>query len=326
MIVWGITDGTAGTVAQVKALAAAIGAEPLMKKILIKKPYVQLPNRFYPAPVHRLLPHLIDWKESDPLMLPWPDVIISCGRRAALSALAIREWMRATGEKKPRLIHIQDPQMPAHYFDLVIPMAHDKIVAPNVIKTRFALHTISPEKLDAARSAFAAQFASYPKPHIAVLLGGSTNKYTLTPQHMDGVIQSLHSVLAKNEGSLLITASRRTGEDNAASLAEAFKANSRVYLYDGQGENPYMGLLACADFIIATNDSVNMMSEAVATGKPLYILPLPGHSGTKPARFAESLIIEDMARPLWGKLERFDYPKSDEMQRVADEVRRLLAA
>ena len=50
-----------------------------------------------------------------------------------------------------------------------------------------------------------------------------------------------------------------------------------------------MGMLACADEIIVTNDSVNMMSEALATGKKVTILNLEGHENTKPARFAEMI-------------------------------------
>ncbi len=85
-----------------------------------------------------------------------------------------------------------------------------------------------------------------------------------------------------------------------------------------------MGMLALAETIIVTNDSVNMMSEAHATGKPLYILPLPGHANTKPARFAETLIRSGIARPLGSKLENWNYPVEDEMARLAAEVKAAL--
>ena len=90
-------------------------------------------------------------------------------------------------------------------------------------------------------------------------------------------------------------------------------------------KNPYMGMLALADYVIVTNDSVNMMSEAAATGKPVYIMSLPGHSGTKQARFADGLIHDGIARPLAGKLESWHYEVSDEMEKLAAEVKRRLA-
>ena len=38
------------------------------------------------------------------------------------------------------------------------------------------------------------------------------------------------------------------------------------------GENPYPGFLAVADRLVVTPDSVNMLSEAVAVGVPVYTL------------------------------------------------------
>ena len=40
----------------------------------------------------------------------------------------------------------------------------------------------------------------------------------------------------------------------------------------GDGENPYQGYLAAADRIVVTPDSVNMLSEACAAGKPVFTL------------------------------------------------------
>ena len=128
------------------------------------------------------------------------------------------------------------------------------------------------------------------------------------------------------QNSLLITPSKRTGDDNIAMLRAAFANNIRAYVYDFVEENPYMGLLALADTIIVSDDSVNMMSEAHATGKPLYILPLPGHDETKPARFAQKLIEEKSARKLSKILESWHYEQSVEMQHLAQNIKDLLPA
>jgi hypothetical protein len=47
-----------------------------------------------------------------------------------------------------------------------------------------------------------------------------------------------------------------------------------VHFWNGadDGENPYRGYLAAADRIVVTPDSVNMLSEACATGKPVFTL------------------------------------------------------
>jgi mitochondrial fission protein ELM1 len=317
---WGITDGSAGMVAQVKALAQAMQVQPEMKKIALHPRFAWQPNAMYAAGFqHYILDYALDKSKSDALPTPWPELVISCGRKGALIAMGMRHAAGAgTGTE---FIHIQDPQAPARNFDLVIAMEHDKITGPNVIKTRFALHSITLEALAAAKAAFEPRFAGYHKPLIAVLIGGSTNKYTLSKNAMKHVIDSLRKLLANTPRSLLITASRRTGIDNIAALQQAFAGNPRVYIYDGKSENPYVGLLALADYIVVTNDSVNMMSEAHATGKPIYILPLPGHKRTKPARFAERLVGENIARFLTADLEHWTYPVNDEMQHIAAQIR-----
>lgn len=315
---WGLTSGAAGMVAQVKSLALALNLDVQMKKVDIRAPFSFLPNAVYPCVRSFIFPQLLS-RESDSLAEPFPDVIISCGRRAALVAMGLK--MKAPDT---RFIHIQDPQMPARYFDLVVAMAHDKIEGENVIKTRFALHSITSDSLRQARNMFEPVFASYASPRIAVLLGGSTNKYTLNTQAMEQVVSGLKDLLDKSKGSLLITPSRRTGEANITRLREAFAGEKRVYIYNFLDENPYMGLLALADAIVVSNDSVNMMSEAHATGKPVYILPLSGHEHTKPARFAEALMRDGIARRMDGDLEKWDYPVSNEMQELAQAIRQRL--
>ena len=338
---WGLTSGQAGMTAQVRALAQALQLSPQMKKIDIRKPFSYLPNEIYPPFRKLVIPHLLA-PGSDSLLPPYPDIVISCGRRAGLVAMAMRSTspsltLPPAGGGDTRFIHIQDPHISPRYFDAVIAMQHDKITGPNVIKTRFALHAVTPETLCEAQQKFAPLFVSYHAPKVAVLLGGSTNKYTLSSDAMAGVIDSLRKLLANTQASLLITPSRRTGENNIRLLRATFTptlpspaggggtGRGRVYIYDFTAENPYLGLLACADTIIVTNDSVNMMSEAHATGKPIYILPLPGHSNTKPARFAESLIADGIARTLSNSLETWTYPLSGEMDLLAEKVASHLA-
>ncbi len=321
---WGLTDGSAGMVAQVKALAVCLGKQVEMKTIRVKKPYVYLPNAVHAAMFkHSIFPGFLD-AESDRLAAPWPELVISCGRRAGLIAMGLRSHLlKEPG--RPVFIHIQDPQMPPRHFDVVVAMAHDKVEAENVIKTQYALHRVTPEGLAQARAQFEPRFANYPSPHIAVLLGGSTNKYVFSDAAMRVVIGKLKAVLAATQGSLLITPSRRTGEKNIALLREAFSGEARVYIYDFVEENPYMGLLALADVLVVSDDSVNMMSEAHATGKPIYLLELPGHVGTKPARFGARLEHEGAARALVPDMAQWSYSKSNEMEWLAKKLETMLA-
>ena len=83
-----------------------------------------------------------------------------------------------------------------------------------------------------------------------------------------------------------------------AALAAAL-APAGAWVWDGTGENPYFGLLALADAIVVTEDSVSMVSEAVATSAPVLLAPLPGRS-RRIARFTGALIAEGRVRPFRG--------------------------
>jgi mitochondrial fission protein ELM1 len=319
---WGITDGSAGMEAQVKALGHALGLVPQMKRITVAAPWAWLPNACYASPLKTLLVPYFLAEGKEELAAPYPDLVISCGRKGAMVAMGLRSRIKEGGTK---FIHIQDPQVDSRQFDIVVAMEHDHIHGPNVLKTRFALHTITPPLLDKLKSQYAPRFASYPDPKTVVLIGGSTNKYTLTGGAMMRLITTLQSVASHVPGSLLITPSRRTSNDHIDMLKATFAGNERVYIYEGGGENPYLGLLALAQTLIVTNDSVNMMSEAAATGRPLYLLMLEGHVDTKPARFAEALIRDGIARPLTGRLVSWGYHNiGDEMKNLARDVRQRL--
>jgi mitochondrial fission protein ELM1 len=267
----GITDGSAGMEAQVRALAEAMQLDVEMLAVKVNSAWKILPNIARDIGLHLLFP-------VTPQKIPPAGIIISCGRKGAL--------VSATIKNRAKRIHIQAPQMSPKHFDVVIAMEHDNIQAANILQTPYALHNITPEKLASAQAHWQPKFEHLQKPWNAVLIGGSTNKYTLGGNAMRELIAQIEKI----EGSLLITTSRRTGEENIKLLTHHFGGrNNKVFLYTGEVENPYMGMLACADKIYATNDSVNMMSEAIASGKPTFILPLLGHNNTKPARFAETL-------------------------------------
>lgn len=311
MRVWGLTDGSAGMEAQARALAEGLHAvDCTMKTARLRKPWDIFPNGFFALAGKYAAPL---WG-GGMLSPPFPDLVISCGRKGAAAALTLRGCA-----PKVSFVHIGDPYVNAAHYDAVVAMKHDKITGPNVIKTRFALHGMTPQKLTEAREKWQKEFAPYPAPRVAVLLGGSTHRYTLTR----GAMKKLIADIRRIKGSLLITPSRRTGKENLRLLQTALR-RSDAYIHSLSGENPYLGLLAWADYIIVTNDSVNMMSEAVATAKPVYILPLPGYGAGKPARFAERLIDEGIARRFSPQPEHWSHAPVLEMPAIAQAIKNIL--
>lgn len=319
MRLWGLTSGHAGMRAQVQGVLEALGGSPEvtfeMKSARRRAPFSWLPVWAWWGALSQLE------AGSDALEPPWPDAVISSGRRSAALALAIR----AASGGKTKLIHLTDPRGSRSRFDLIVAMQHDRAAGPNVLHTRFALHALTPEKLALAAEEWRPRFAHLPRPWIAVLVGGTTNKYTLTQARMQALIARLSAFHAQAGGSLIITPSRRTGSENVASLL-SLASRDNIYVHDGKGENPYLAMLALADALVVTDDSVNMMSEAAYTGKPFYLINLPDHSGTKPARFATLLAALGIARALpgHGGIARWSYEAPDERARVAVAVRTVL--
>ena len=144
----------------------------------------------------------------------------------------------------------------------------------------------------------------------------------MTPGITAGVADRL-AAWARDQGAgLLVTPSRRTGADNAAILADRL-TGLPARIWDGTGENPYFGMLALADVLVVTADSVNMLSEAAATGKPVYVIGLEG-GNAKFARFHRTMAEAGVTRPFGGALERWHYEPVDDTGVTADTISRLL--
>jgi mitochondrial fission protein ELM1 len=161
-----------------------------------------------------------------------------------------------------------------------------------------------------------------PRPIVTVLLGGSNDVYRLTADVMQTVAPRIAGAARRLNAGLLVTPSRRTGAESVEVLRAHLQGLPHV-IWDGTGDNPYFGFLAAADFIVVTCDSVNMVSEACATGKPVYVAELPGGS-EKFRRFHALLRQDGMTRAFDGALEPYTYAPLDDMREVVERVRLLL--
>lgn len=307
---WIITPGEAGFESQARGLAEALDTVPVLKRVRVKRPWTWIPGSWWPAPLSALA------AGSDTLTAPWPDLIISCGRIAAPLAIAIK---RASGGRT-RVVHIQDPLMPLQAFDLVIAPRHDGVAGPNVVTTIGAIHGVTPAKLAAAAERWRDTFAGLPRPLLGALIGGSNGRFTLDHAIMTKLADGLATLARQHAAGLAVTPSRRTGAANEAVLRERL-AGLPAFIWDGAGDNPYLGILALADMLVVTEDSVSMTSEALATGKPVYVVRLRGHS-RRQRRFHETLIAAGYTRPFDGELARWSYAPPDDTSRAAAECRR----
>jgi uncharacterized protein len=309
---WILTEGLAGTEAPCRGLARALALAPVIKRVKVRQPWDFLPGRLWfkalSAPT----------ADSDRLAPPWPDLVISSGNVAAPLAVAIK---RASGGAT-RIVHIQNPKMPLRLFDLVIAPRHDGIAGDNVVITRGTLHGLAPGALAEAERAWQPVFAHLKRPLLAFLCGGSNGRFELTPARIGAICAGLRQRMARDGIGVAVTPSRRTGEANTA-LLHAELGAAGAYVWDGVAPNPYLGLLAHADFVAVTQDSVSMISEAIGTGKPVYWIPLAGRS-RRLQRFVEALTADGVLRR-WpddgAPLATWRYDPPDDTARAAATIR-----
>ena len=311
---WLVTDGRIGIENEALGLAEALGVSHELKRVAPRAPWRWLPPRIVPCPLASLGP------AADAFRPPWPDLLIACGRQSVAIAAEIK---RRAGNAT-FAVFLQNPRVPTTWFDLVVPPMHDHVSGPNVIETRGAIHRVTPQKIAAGAERFRGAFAHLKRPLVAVMIGGASKEYKFDATDAERIGQDLARFAETNDASLVVTMSRRTGEANAAIIRKALEG-PRSWIWDGQGENPYFGMLGLADAMVATVDSIAMTSEAASTGKPVYVMGLRGER-RKFVEFHSRLQADGVTRPFDGSLATWTYPPLDDTGLVARAIRARLGA
>lgn len=305
-LVWVVSEGMAGTENQCLGVAEALGVTPVVKRISLNQPWKFL-SPYVGCETHATF-------AGDPLEAPWPDIVIASGRKSIAAVRFIKKKNPATF-----VVQIQDPRIRSSAFDLIAVPEHDPTRGKNVLVTTASPNRMTAQKLAAAKEEFRSTFESLPSPRVAALIGGNSKSHRLTVDQTHDICERLMG-LVKNKFGLMITTSRRTGEDNERIIKTQLMADTS-YIWDGKSPNPYFGMLAWADYIIVTSDSVSMMSEAATTGKPVYVVPIKGGS-RRLNRCLDVLLNKGFARFFDGYLENYTYPPLADARLIADEIRR----
>jgi mitochondrial fission protein ELM1 len=288
--VWVIHDGKAGMANQVIGLAEALRWPFSEKRLVIRSPWCHLAPSLWFYPAKALDP------SGDTLTPPWPDILIACGR----NTVALARMVKRRNGGRTFWVQIQDPRFARAEADLVVAPRHDPAPGDNVFRTLGAVHRVTQAKLDAAAERFAPLFAALERPLVAVLIGGDNSVYRLSEQRFARLCEQL-AALGRAGFGLAITPSRRTPPERLLLLRQILR-DLPAYIWDGTSTNPYFGMLGAADAILVTADSVSMVSEAAATGKPVYVVELEGGSA-KFTRFHQAMRDAGITRPFAGTIE-----------------------
>jgi uncharacterized protein len=284
--VWGLVDDRTGHAGQVLGVIGKLGL-PFVLKRLEYNWKSRLPVSLVGASLTTL-----DKSHSAPVCAPWPALVIAAGRRTVPIAHYIKK-------KSPNTV-IAYLMWPGNGkgFDLIAVPKHDRAhKGDNIITTVAPLHAVTPETLMAAREAWLPRFKHFPRPWVAVTLGGNTKRGAYKASDWRELITKARALAPT--GTLMVTTSRRTPQEALDIIVPLLAGGAHLlHRWDVDKDNPYLGLLGCADAILPTGDSLSMCTEACVSGKPVYICA-PEHAvPAKHRRLHDALYEKLLARPL----------------------------
>ena len=340
--IWLIKAYRAGEYVQIQALAEALGWPYEIKALNYRK------TEFRASLFRRSDLRGINIEKSSPLIPPWPDLVISAGMRNE----PVCRWIRRQSAGRTAIVHLGRPWADLAQFDLVITTPQYRLPAhPNVLKNLLTLHRVTSERLQAEAWRWQPRLAalSLPRPFVAVIVGGNSGPYTFGPKTAARLARVASAMALEKGGSLLVTTSARTPPDASRELARGITAPLHFYQWrPDDDDNPYYAYLALADAIIVTAESISMLSEACATGKPVYLFDMgDDHTVDKDFRWSAlfyrwlihwgpkrltrdiSLIhrqIVEAGRAVWlgDVFPEHDLSPLDDLHRAVEGVRRLI--
>lgn len=293
--IWLIIGEKPGDNAQVLNLAEAIGWDYEAKNIFVKPKWV------LGKPRVRATLDPIDLARSDSLEAPWPDLVITAGRRLSCVGL----WIKQASAGRTRLVMVGKPRRLLDSIDLIVVARHYALKpGPNVVRHDLPLMHVDPQKLENARALWGSRLADRPRPLTALMVGGPTGGLLFDLKTARDLFKKTVESVEASGGSLFITTSRRTPREVVEMLRRECPESAQLFEFDAEAspsENPYHALLALADRFIVTTDSASMMVEVAGLGRSLSIYPLENETGI----FERGLVTLGVLRPF--------HPRTDPM-------------
>jgi mitochondrial fission protein ELM1 len=264
--VWLLLGDKPGDNAQIEAVVEALGWRCERKTLHWRAPYTTEKPRFRVTLDH------VDRARSAVLEPPWPDLVLTIGRRPSMVAL----WIKEKSAGRTRIVLFGKPSGLMTRFDLVIAGAEVQLPPlPNVLPIRLPLMRARTSDIEAAVALWQPRLAALPRPLIAILVGGPTMPFAFDARVSEQLCR-LAAGIAAAGGSPYVTTSRRTPRAVVEALRAELPAAAQLFEWTpGSADNPYLALLSLADGFIVTGDSVSMMAEVVRARKPLAIFELP---------------------------------------------------
>lgn len=307
---WVLSDGKIGDEVQCFGIAETLGLSPQRRLIEARAPWRWL------APYAPIAPRDAPQRPLSPIAPPFPDILFAAGRQTVPYLRRVREESRG----ETFTVFIKDPYTGPETADVIWVPEHDALRGNNVIMTTTPANRVA-RLLDELRMARPdPRIAMLPHPRVALILGGDSVNHRFTPRDCFRLLE-IACNLMRDGGGVMISPSRRTPPALLAEFNARFAGEPGAFVWDCTGDNPYSQMLAHADHILVTADSVNMVGEAVATGVPVHVYE-PGGGHPKITAYIDRLAELGAVRRWKGRLESWRYDPIDATPMIAREIAR----
>lgn len=236
-----------------------------------------------------------------------PDLIIAAGHATHLALLVAARRYNAVS------VVCMMPSLPTWLFSLCVVPRHDlnadrKLVPPHILPTIGAMHGIRPQP-------------DVQKEQTLILIGGPSKEYGWNPHLLKELL--VDYIEPHTEGDIVLTTSRRTPEGFARLLSEG-GTKIRIVPVEETAPGWVAEQLARSRAVWVTEDSVSMVYEALGSGSPVGIIPMPRELGNRSrVAYGLSLLLQEkrvVHLDEWIKTRRF-YEQEEpllEADRAAD--------
>lgn len=282
-VVWIISEGSPGHVSQSQGLVAALAhLTPIELHVVQTRPKFggflrDLVRRWMGRNGSPLSDRFLKRQLGCEPPVSQPNLIVASGGKAVFAArsLAVKHGAPLVflGERKP---------YPSRWFHTVFtpsPFETDVYDVPvEMVPT-----AISPAMVEAA----AEGWTQRPPGRLwAMLIGGPSVSHPYTSDNWR-TLGTKMNVLAQQHGiRWLVSTSRRTGKEAEAALRRSIdpRVIARAVWWAENPEKLMAPILGSAAWVFVTQDSVTMVTEAIASGRPV-VVTMPEKNSFKPISF-----------------------------------------
>lgn len=267
-VVWIISEGSPGHTSQSEGLVAALARRIDLESTVIQtRPKL---NGFARSLVrlwmgNRELPDgfIKRWLGCQ-IPASKPDLIVTSGGKAVFAARSLTTRTGAPlvfiGERKP---------YPSEWFHTVFTPSPFETGGNDVLLERIPTRISREHVLRAA-----AAWSGKPAGRLwTMIVGGASASHRYTAADWTALASAMNALALKHGIRWLISSSRRTGADAEGLLRKTLEPSvvAAAIWWSRKPEKRLLALLGAAERVIVTQDSITMITEAIASGLPVDV-------------------------------------------------------